>query len=422
VNAALAPLRHSAYRRLLAGRTITTVGNAVAPIALAFAVLDLTGSVSLLGLVVGARSLANVAFLLLGGVLADRLPRPLVLVGSNVLSGLTQAVVATLVLTHTAHVPVLVVLSALNGALSALSLPATAALTPQTVPADIRQQANAVIRIGANSALILGSAAGGALVAVVGPGWGLAVDAASFVLSGAVFAGLRVPRVTSGPDGTILNDLREGWGEFTARTWVWTVVAAFAVINATIGAMQVLGPAVADETIGRGGWGLVLAAETTGFVVGSFLALRSRSRRPLLAAMLWMTLEPFFLVGLGVAPYLPLLVGLGFLVGIGVEQFSVAWETAMQQHIPADRLARVISYDMLGSFLAIPLGEVVAGPVAGGIGTSATLIGAAVLALAAALVAAFVPSVRRLRRVDAAEPGSAAVSDEAAKTAAPGPA
>ncbi|GAA0260421.1 MFS transporter [Cryptosporangium japonicum] len=401
------PLRHAAYRRLLTGRTITTAGNAVAPIALAFAVLDLTGSVSMLGLIVGARSLANVAFLLLGGVLADRLPRPLVLVGSNLLSGATQAVVAALVLMDVAHVPVLVALSALNGALSALSLPATAALTPQTVPGDVLQQANAVMRIGANSALIVGSAAGGALVAFVGPGWGLAVDAASFVLAGLVFVGLRVPHVASAPSGNIVADLREGWGEFTARTWLWVVVVAFTVINATIGAMQVLGPAVADDTIGRGGWGAVLAAQTAGFVVGGVLALRSRFRRPLLAAMLFMSLESFFLVGLGVAPYLPLLLGLGFLTGIGVEQFSVAWETAMQQHVPADKLARVYSYDMLGSFLAIPVGEVVAGPIAGGVGISATLLGAAALSFTAALLAAVTPSVRRLRRAEAPAPAAA---------------
>lgn len=399
------PLRHSAYRRLLAGRTITTVGNAVAPIALAFAVLDLTGSVTMLGLVVGARSLANVAFLLLGGVLADRLPRPLVLVGSNLLSALTQAVVAALVLTGTAHVPTLLVLSACNGALSAISLPATAALTPQTVPTEILQQANAVMRIGANAALILGSAAGGALVAAVGPGWGLAVDAASFALSGAVFVGLRVPRVASGPRTGIVTDLREGWGEFTARTWVWAVVVAFTVINATIGAMQVLGPAVADRTIGRGGWGLVLAAQTAGFVLGGLLALRARYEHPLRAAMLFMALEPLFLVGLGVAPRLPVLIPLAFLVGIGVEQFSVAWETSMQQHIPADKLARVYSYDMLGSFVAIPIGEVVAGPIAGGIGTTATLLGAAVLSLTAALTAAATPAVRRLRRPGPTVPG-----------------
>ncbi|SHM50756.1 MFS transporter [Cryptosporangium aurantiacum] len=400
MNAALAPLRHAAYRRLLTGRTITTLGNAVAPIALAFAVLDLTGSVSMLGLIVGARSLANVAFLLLGGVLADRLPRPVVLVGSNVLSGLTQAVVAVLVLTHAAHVPTLIVLSALNGALSALSLPATAALTPQTVPSEILQQANAVMRIGSNTALILGAAAGGALVAVVGPGWGLAIDAATFLLAGAVFVGLRVPRVANETGNGIVTDLREGWGEFTARTWVWVVVVAFTVINATIGAMQVLGPAVADKTIGRSGWGLVLAAETAGFVLGGLIALRTRYRRPLLAAMLWMALEPLFLVGLGVAPNLLVLIPLGVLVGIGVEQFSVAWETTMQQHIPPERLARVYSYDMLGSYLAIPIGEVVAGPVAGSVGMTATLLGAAALSLTAALAAAATPSVRRLRRQD----------------------
>jgi MFS family permease len=318
----------------------------------------------------------------------------------------TQAAVAALVLTGSAHIPVLVVLSALNGALAAISLPASAALTPQTVPADVRQAAIAVLRIGANGTMIVGAAAGGALVAAIGPGWGLAVDAATFLVAGLVFSGVRVPPVASGQSGTsIVTDLREGWGEFTARTWVWVVVAAFTLINACFGAMQVLGPAVADRTIGRGGWGLVLASETVGMVVGGLFALRSRSRRPLLAAMVWVSAIPILVATLGVAPYLPLLLAVGVLCGVGAEQFGVAWETTLQQHIPPDRLARVYSYDMLGSYLAIPVGEVVAGPIAGEVGTTATLLGAAGIALLATVAAAATPSVRGLRRQPIGQPG-----------------
>ena len=179
----LAPLRYSAFRYLATGRLVNMLGNGVAPIALAFAVLDLTGSVRDLGLVVGTRSLMTVLFVLFGGVVADRIPRRLVLVGSNVLAALTQAAVATLVLTGTATIPLLLALGAANGIVSALAQPASAAATPQTVPPELIQPANALIRLGINAGMIGGAALGGLLVAAVGPGWGLAVDALTFAIA-----------------------------------------------------------------------------------------------------------------------------------------------------------------------------------------------------------------------------------------------
>jgi MFS family permease len=185
---ALAPLRHIPYRFLLAGRTVNALGNSFAPIALAFAVLDLTGSAGDLGLVVGARTLANVLFLLFGGVLADRLPRHLLMVGSNAAAAVTQGAVAALVLTGTATIPLLVTLSVANGVASAVALPASAALLPLTVPEGMRLQAIALSRICLNSAMVLGSPIAGVVVAATGPGVGIAVDAVAFVVAGLCFA------------------------------------------------------------------------------------------------------------------------------------------------------------------------------------------------------------------------------------------
>lgn len=395
----LAPLREQPFRMLIAGRVTSFLGNAVAPIALAFAVLDITGSVSALGVVVGARSLTNVALLLFGGVLADRLPRPLVLVGSSVASAMSQGAVAALVLTHAATIPLLVILGAINGAFAAFSFPASAALVPQTVPAGIRQQANAIGRLAVNGVMIAGAAVGGLVVATAGPGWGLAIDATSFLLAAGFFARVRVPdvRVRRASPTSTWTDLRDGWSAFTAQTWIWVVVAAFGVINACItGGIQVLGPAVADHTIGRPAWGLVLAAETAGMVVGGLIALRLRVRRLLLFGMACVLPEALILVGLATLPMLPVLVICAVVQGIAIEQFGVAWETTLQEHVSPDRLARVYSYDALGSFIAIPIGETVIGPVAGAVGTAPTLIGAAILVLLACAFAISSRSVRTL--------------------------
>jgi MFS family permease len=380
-----AALRHSAFRLLLTGRTLSTLGNTIAPIALAFAVLDLTGSVTDLGLVVGTRTLVNVAFLLFGGVLADRLPRHLMMVGTSVLAAATQGTVAALILTHTATVPLLIALEAANGMVSALTMPASAAILPQTVPADQRQQANALSRLFFNAAAIVGAPVGGVVVATVGSGWGIAVDAVTFVLAGACYAFLRVPRTATGAGRKgIFADLLTGWTEFRSRTWLWAVVLGFCVVNACwSGGLYVLGPTVANTTFGRQAWGFVLAAQTVGMIVGALIAMRVRLRRMLFFGTACTALLALPMLVLGAAPLVIPLMTAAFIAGVGLEQFAVAWETTMQEHIPPDKLARVYSYDMVGSFIAMPVGEVVAGPVAQATSVEGTLIGAAALVVLA---------------------------------------
>lgn len=407
---ALAPLRHPAFRALAVGRAINLIGNGVAPTALAFAVLDLTHSVGDLGLVVGSRSLFNVVFLLFGGVLADRLPRHLVLVGSGLLSSATQAAVAGLVLSHSATMPLLMLLSAANGVFSALALPASSALVPQTVPAELRQPANALNRMAANSAQILGASIGGILVAVAGPGWGLVVDSASFALSALCFLRVRIPAGAGPEPGEaaaqvgLFAQLREGWTEFIARTWVWVIVVAFGFINAALaGAVQILGPSVAVHSFGSSGWGFVLAAQTAGMVAGGVLALRLRVRRLLLVGVACVGAEVLLPLGLAVQAPVAALAVTGFISGLCIEQFGVAWETSLQQEIPAEKLARVYSYDMVGSFVAIPLAQVATGPLAQALGVRASLFGTAATVAVGTVAMLAVRDVRglRVRRAEA---------------------
>ena len=396
-----ATLRHPAFRLLLLGRTVNTLGSTFAPIALAFAVLDLTGSASDLGLVVGTRTIANVVFLLFGGVLADRLPRHLLMVGASAVAAVTQGAIAGLVLTHSATIPLIIALSAVNGMVSAVSMPASSALLPQTVPADERQQANALNRLSFNGAAVIGAPVAGIVVGTVGPGWGIAVDAVTFVLAGICFALLRVPEVaekTVEARKNIFADLLTGWAEFRSRTWLWVVVAGFCVFNACWGGgLNVLGPVVANDTIGRRAWGFVVAAQTVGMILGALVAMRLRLHRLLFFGTACTALMALPVAALGIAPNVAVLLGVAFVAGVGLEQFGVAWETTMQEHIPPDKLARVYSYDMLGSFIAIPVGEIVAGSVAEAVGVESALVGAAALILLSVLGMLSSRDVRQLR-------------------------
>jgi MFS family permease len=396
------------------------LGNAVAPIALAFAVLDLTGSAADLGLVVAARSIANVAVLIFGGVIADRLRRDVVLVGTSLAAAGTQAVVATLVITGSATIPLLVVLGVLNGAVAAVSLPAAAALVPETVPDGLLRPANALLRLGLNGGSVVGASAGAGIVAVVGPGWGLVIDAAGFAVAGVLYSRLRLPvrpgtpstgeagagtgsgtgsgtGTGTGSGSSVLVDLREGWQEFTRRSWVWIVVAQFAVLNAAfVGATTVLGPVVADGTFGRAAWGLVVAAQTVGLGLGAVVALRWRPRHGLAVGVGLMAVTAMPVATLGLAPAVPTLVVAFLLGGVALEFFAISWDQSLQGNVPRASLARVYSYDMVGSFVAVPLGEVFAGPAAHHFGTRPTLLVCAAIIVTATLAAVATPGVRRL--------------------------
>lgn len=389
---------YAPFRNLFFARLLTVLGNGIAPIALAFAVLDMSGTATELGIVVAARSLFNVAFLLIGGVLADRYSRSMVLVSSSVVAALSQGLVAWLVLDESATLTLLVVLGSINGAAAGIALPASSAMVPQTVPAPVLREANALIQLGIYGGTVIGASLGGMLTSTTGPGWGLTVDALGFAASAPLYLLTRVAaQPAEGAPSNILQDLRDGWNEFIARSWVWAIVAQFAIVNAAFsGIVMVLGPVVADATFGRANWGLIIAAQSIGLIVGSFIALRWRPRRDLFIGVILTTLCALPVALLSLLPSPALLMAAFLLAGTGFGLFGVAWAQSLQTHIPPDRLARVYAYDALGSFVAIPVGELAAGPLAATYGTSNVLLASATAIVIATVAACFTPSIRQL--------------------------
>jgi len=371
-----------------------------ANVALAFAVLDLTGSKSDLGLVLAARVVPMVVFILVGGIWADRLPRSRVMVFSNLASAATQALVAALLFSGTAEIWQLVILAALNGTAGAFFFPASSGIVPQTVPEPLLQQANASLRLGLNAASIVGGALGGLVVGLTSPATGIAVDAVSFLLSALLVSAIRLSPALRLEATNFLADLALGWREFSSRMWLWAIVIQFGFVNAIeLGAEGVLGPAVAKEHLhGAIGWGLVLTADAMGLIGGGLLLLRVRPRRLLLTATLGFLLTVPFLFGLAIPLPLAGVAALALFAGFGAETFGVLWDTTMQQEIPQDRLSRVYSYDALGSFALIPLGLAAAGPIAEAIGTEKTLFAAGLISLGATVAVLFVRDVRTLQR------------------------
>ncbi|WP_280664943.1 MULTISPECIES: MFS transporter [unclassified Kitasatospora] len=385
------------------GATVVSgLGNAGAPIATAFAVLHLGGGASQIGYVTGARLLATLVFLLIGGAVADRLPRHRVMVAANVGNALSQGALAALVLAGSVQLWQLVLLSGAGGVGQAFFAPAAEGVIMESVDQRQAPRAFALFRTALNSSLIGGAALGGALVAAVGPGWVLALDALCFAAAGALRLFLRPsappPRREAGPG--MLADLRDGWHEFTSRRWLWTVVVQYGVVNACLFAAEsVLGPIAADQRLGGAGpWGLANAAMGAGLVASGLLMVRWQPRRILLAGNVGVLLFALPAGALAAGAPLPVLAWAMFASGTGGTLFGVCWMIALQQEIPAEKFSRVAAYDWCGSVALAPVGTAVAGPLAGGLGLDGALWACAGLMTLLSLLVLTVPEVRRLAR------------------------
>ncbi len=396
----LAVLRHRDVRLFVSARFVSLLGSSIAPIALVFAVLDVSDNAGAVGVVLAARSIPNVVFLLIGGVISDRLPRHLVLVVANTVSGLTQGLAAALVISGHAQIWSLAAIEAVNGVAAAFVMPALTGILPSVVDKSELPQANAVSGFARSVAMIGGGAVAGLIVGFTGPGVGLAVDAVTFLLGAVLLARLTIPRIER-TAGTVLSDLRVGWSEFVSRQWVWVIVLAFCLLNVIFSACyRTLGPVIADDTFGRAGWGVASAFFGAGLIAGGILMIRVKPRYPLRIGMFGILLGTPVMVCLVLAPQTATISATAFLVGISYEIFGIGWETALGQHIPLDKLSRVSSYDMLGSIIAVPAGQLTVGYVVAGVGVRAVELYGAGLYILITVVTLFVPSVWLLRRLD----------------------
>ncbi len=396
-----APLRERNFRRYAAARVVNLSGITMAGVALAFAVLDENDSTVELSQVLAASSIPMVVFLLVGGVVADRLGRARVMRVANSGAGLAQGTLAFLVITGRVEHWHFMVLGAVSGILLAATIPAMAAVLPQLVPREQLQQANVLMSMARATLTILGPTVAAALVVTVGPGWALAVDASAWLVSAAILTGVRVPVPPAEERTGFVSELREGWSLFRGITWLWVIVLAFSALNFIhMGAWFTLGPVLAKDTIGEDGWGLVLSAEGVGLLAMTVVMARFRLERPLLTGMLGTAAFTLPLLMLGGGAPLALVMAAAFVAGAGFELFGLAWNLAMQENIEDRMLSRAYSYDALGSYVAIPLGQLGFGVLGGVVDISTLMVGAGVAFAGISLAPLLSPSVRGLRRAD----------------------
>jgi predicted MFS family arabinose efflux permease len=389
------------FRFVFLAGAVSQIGDQMMPVAIAFAVLDLTGSAADLGYVLAAGTAPLVALLLAGGVFADRFSRRRLMFTADGVRLATDGTLAALLVSGQARLWELIVLQALHGAASAFFAPASTGIVPQLVPEHGLQQANALRGMTLSIGGIVGPAIAGALVATAGPGWAIGANAATFGVSALFLVRVHAPaleRTAAAP--SFLGDLIHGWREFKSRTWLWTIVAQFSLLHlVAIAPFFALGAVIAKRSLGgAGAWSLILAVFAVGTLVGGAVSLRFRPQRPLVVGTAWTAglALPIGMLALGLGA-VEIAAG-AFVAGLGLSIFEALWSTTLQREVPRESLSRVSAYDWFGSIATIPIGYALTGVVAGAIGASTVLwIGAGAVLVSTAAVLA-VPDVRRMSR------------------------
>jgi MFS family permease len=401
--AGLRLLRERDFSRLFFARLVSAFGSAMVFVALPFAVLELVGSENPqpVGYVIACATGSQLLFQLFGGALADRGSRQRMMVTADTVAMCAQGAMATLLLTGLATIPALMGLAAVMGVSFSLHWPASVGLVPLVVKRDQLQAANSLLSVANSTAMGLGAAVGGIIAATTSAGWAIALDALTFAVSAALVASLR-PREQERKEETtsLLRDVRDGWREFISHRWLWTIVAQFSILVMGFQATYaVIGPIVADRSMGGvQDWGWISGAFGAGLLVGGLLAMRLHIERPMLVGVLCcflLALLPYLLIG---PSPLAVVAGGGFFAGVGIELFSVFWNTALHTHVAPDALSRVSAYDIVGSMALAPVGEVFAGMLVASIGAPTTLWYATWLVIVPTALVLFVPEVRQLRQ------------------------
>jgi MFS family permease len=408
------------FRLLLADRLIAPASVGFSLVGVSFAVLKATNSATDLSYVLAAQIAPSLVFALIGGVAADRFPPQRVIVTANLLMALGEGTFGVLALT-TAHPPLwaMLGLEAITGTGVAIFYPASQALLPRLVPRDLLQEASAISRLAMNTGQMSGAAIAGLLVAAAGAGWALLLCGIGMVATVPFLLSIRGSRPGApaeprpvdddAPAPGLLTELREGWSEFRSHTWLWVIVAQFGVVlMAWYGAFSVLGPVVAREHLGGpAAWGAITAADAFGLIAGGLVSLRLTPRRPMLFVVLTGGAIAISPLSLAMVLPLPAICLASFVLGVLVEMMMVVWTVTMARNIPSDKLARVSSYDVLGSVMAMPVGALIAGPLGTAIGISRAQYAAAAVIIVASALALIPRDIRTIRGSDGPVPAAA---------------
>jgi len=397
-------LAHKYVKRLFLARFISNFGNGMGPIALAFGILALpNGSANMLGLVLGVTTVLFLIMLPFGGVIADKYGRARMVGLTDMAAGLVLFIQVFYFANGNVPIAVLLITNGFFGLMWGIFWPAFSGLMPAVLPEAGLQKGNALNAFMTNAGVILGAAAAGLLIDIFGVAFTLAIDAASFFISGLMIFTFRhlTPRAQH-TENTMLDDLLHGWKVFLSFRWIVIIVGAFSfIVMCWAAAENVLGPLIALEHFnGPKSWSFVITAESAGLIVGSIIAIKVKPKYPLRFLMLSSFTITFYIWSLA-KPQSLLMIAFGaFLFGITLDLWGTLWNTALQRKVPRDSLSRVSSFDAMGSMMFRPIGLAIAAPLSTLLGIENFLQILAAITVVAIIVPLLDPQVRNMSYED----------------------
>jgi DHA3 family tetracycline resistance protein-like MFS transporter len=396
-------LKHRSFTLLWIGQTLSRVGDFVYEIALAWWVLEKTGSAETMGLVLVFSITPSLLFLLIGGVAVDRLPRVPLMLFSDIGRGITALIVAALAFTDQLQVWHVFAASLFFGFVMAFFQPAYAAIVPQIVPQADLASANALTSISANLGRVAGPALGAVIIGGLGSTVAFALNGVSFLVSAILLIPLvfaRIPRPTRGEASHVWEDMRQGFVTVFASPWLWISILVFSLVNVTlIGPYYVAMPFLVSDfmkaDVNR--LGLIYSIFPIGFVIGGAWLGRYQ-KLPRRGTLMYATLAlAAIMLGLyGFHMPLWILIIAALVNGVALQFGALAWTHLLQEKIPNEQLGRVSSIDAMGSMSLMPVGMALAGWATGTFGSALVFIVGGALTALVGITAILHPAIRKL--------------------------
>jgi MFS family permease len=395
----LVPLRHRDFRLLWTGQTVSSFGNYVQSVALPFQLLALGATPLQLGLAVAINTATSVAFLLIGGAIADRLPRRTLIIASDLFGGCVVAVLALLSAAGQLRIEHVYVASFALGAADAFLRPAYNAIIADLVPGDILRAGNAARLLGRSLARIAGPTVGGLAVALAGPAFAFGINALTFVFSFGTLLLANPSHRVSPPSASLLRDVREGFGYAFSVRWLWTTTLYFMVVNvAYAGQSGVMTPLLVRDVLEGNAetFGLIMSAYGVGTILASIVIAQLAIRCPGTLMFAFELLAGVSVLAIGLVPIVPAVVVLVALTGVGLASSTVIWEAMLQRHVPEQMLGRVSSIDLLGNSLINPMAPIAAAALVVSLGPAGTFVVAGAYAVALASIGLIASPLRHI--------------------------
>ena len=395
--AVLVPLRHRDFRLLLTGQTVSSFGNSISNVAVPFQLLALGASPLQLGITIAIETVTAVAFLLLGGAVADRIQRRTGILASDALAGCVLATVAALSVSGALRIEHLYVAAAALGAAQAFLSPAFSAIIAELVPADILRAGNAARLLSRSAARIAGPTVGGLVVAFVSPAAAFGIDALTFLFSFGTLLLAHPDKRTAAPSTSIVADIREGFGYVVRYRWLWTTTIYFMLVNiAYAGQSGVMTPLLVRDTLAGDArvFGFVNSAYGVGTIVAGIVVAQLAARRPGRVMFAFEMLAALGVLAIGLVPTLQVVLLAMVVMGVALASSTVIWQSLLQRLVPTHVLGRVTSIDLLGNSVINPLAPLIAAALIGAVGPPTTFLIAGIYALVLVTIAVIASPLR----------------------------